>query len=225
MGKYQQWLHYREVELLLQEELAQLEGEMAQLQTAMKGLETVDCLSQNPIIVTLAASLVDHEPAAALTALAELEQSSVETPALQAITAHLDETTAPGEQSMAEAPPAAISSALRAWGDLPDFATASSGVGPDSPGPAFDQQLPPLPHAEIVLLPEDMNAFFDQHSQTDPQLDLPWWLRSIVTDAEGNQINGPIDPQSVRTNRLVQRWLERWSRPPQAPRDPGENTP
>ena len=214
MGKYQQWLHYREVELLLQEEVARLESEMAQLQAAMQSLETVDCLGQNPIIVVLAATLVHHEPPAPLTALAELEQSSVETPALPAITAPLGET-APGGQNGAEAPPAAISPALRAWGDLPDFSAAS-------PGSTFDQQLPPLPHAEIVLLPEDMNAFFDQHTQTDPQLDLPWWLRTVMTDADGNQINGPIDPQSIRTNRLVQRWLERWSRPSQTPREPGE---
>lgn len=224
MGKYQQWVHYREVEPLLQEELAQLEGEMAQLQTAMQSLGAVDCLSQNPIIVALASTLVNHKPAA-LTALAELEQSSVEAPTLPAITAPPGETLAPDEQNAAEAPPVTISPALRSWGDLPDFYAVPPGAEPDLSSPAFNQQLPPLPHAEIVLLPEDMNAFFDQHTQTDPQLDLPWWLRTVVVDSEGSQINGPIDPQSIRTNRLVQRWLERWSRPPQAPRNPGENTP
>lgn len=215
MGKYQQWLHYREVELLLQKEVAQFEGEVARLQTAIQNLETVDCLGQNPIIVTLAAALFHHESPAPLTALAELEQSSVEAPPLPAITAPLG-AIAPGEQYEA------ISPALRAWGNLPDFYTASSGAEPGISNLAFDQQLPPLPHAEIVLLPEDMNALFDQHTQTDPQLDLPWWLRTVVTDSDGNLVNGPIDPQSIRTNRLVQRWLERWSRPPQTPRDPGE---
>ncbi len=225
MGRYQQWLHYRQVELLLQEELAQLEDEIARLLTAMQSQEAVTCLSQNPIIAALATTLVDHEPAA-LTALAELEQSSVETPALPTITAPLSITPAPDEQSASGiAPPVTISPALRSWGDLPDFYGATPDAGPDSSSPAFSPQSPPLPHAEIVLLPEDMNTFFDQHTQTDPQLDLPWWLRSIMTDSEGSQINGPIDPQSIRTNRLVQRWLERWSQPPQAPRDPGENIP
>lgn len=223
MGKYQQWLHYRDVDLLLQEDLAQLEGEMVRLQTAMQELEPVDCLEQNPIITALATTLVKHEPAIALTALAELEQSSVEMPASSAITAPLNAITAPDEQSATEAP--TISSALRSWGDLPDFDAASSADKPDLVGAAFDQPLPPLPHAEIVLLPEDMNAFFDQHTLTDPQLDLPWWLRTVVTDTNGNQVNGPIDPQSIRTNRLVQRWLERWSQPPQSPHEPRENTP
>jgi len=125
MGRYQQWLHYRQVELLLQEELAQLEDEIARLLTAMQSLDAVNCLSQNPIIAALAATLVDHEPAA-LTALAELEQSSVETPTLPAITAPLSITPAPDEQSASGvAPPVTISPALRSWGDLPDFYGAS----------------------------------------------------------------------------------------------------
>jgi hypothetical protein len=223
MGIYQQWLHYREVDLLLQEELAQLEGEIARLQMALQELEPVDCLEQNPIIIALAAARVARETAPALAALAELEQSSVETPTPPAITGPLGETIS-GEQNSADAQAAAISPALRSWGDLPDFYSAPS---TNEPGfrSLFEQQLPPLPHAEIVLLPEDMNAFFDQHSQTDPQLDLPWWLRTVVTDMNGNQVNGPIDPQSIRTNRLVQRWLERWRQSPQTPPDPGEYTP
>lgn len=225
MGKYRQWLHYRKVELLLQEELAQLEGEMVQLQTAIQELEPVDCLNQNPIIIALATTLVDREPVAALTALAELEQSSVETPAQPALTAPPAEMTAPDEQNPVEAPMPTISSALRSWGDLPDFSTMSTDAESGFANSMFDQQLPPLPHAEIVLLPEDMNAFFDQHSLTDPQLDLPWWLRTVVTDTNGKQVSGPIDPQSIRTNRLVQRWLERWSQPPPPPHDPRENTP
>jgi hypothetical protein len=224
MGVYQQWLHYREVDLLLQEELAQLEGELARLQTALQELEPVDCLEQNPIITALAAARIARESAAALAALVELEQSSVETPASPAITNLFGETTS-GEQNSADAQTAAISPALRSWGDLPDFYSAPSTSGPGFVSPLFEQQLPPLPHAEIVLLPEDMNAFFDQHSQTDPQLDLPWWLRAVVTDMNGNQVNGPIDPQSIRTNRLVQRWLERWRQSPQTPPDPGEYTP
>lgn len=223
MGKYRQWLHYRDVDLLLQEELAQLDGEMARLQTAMQELEPVDRLNQNPIIAAMATTLVHHEPATALTALAELEQSSVETPESPAITAPLSAITAPDEQSATEAP--TISSALRSWGDLPDFDAASSPGKPDLIEAAVDQPLPPLPHAEIALLPEDMNAFFDQHTLTDPQLDLPWWLRTVVADANGNPVNGPIDPQSIRTNRLVQRWLERWSQPQQPPHEPRENTP
>ncbi len=68
------------------------------------------------------------------------------------------------------------------------------------------------PHPEIVLLPEDMQAFFDEHSQTDPQHEIPWWLRNVVPGASA---------ESMRTNRLVRRWIERRRQlspqPPDAP--------
>ncbi len=210
MGKYQQWLHFRETEALLQGELqaklAQIEAEIAQHEVSMQNLEQDDDWCRNPIILALKGSLTEQAEPALSTAI---------TRPLPAITSPLDETTAPGEQSATETPPAAISPALRAWGDLPDFnaetPAASPGGGPGFSCPSPDQPLSPIPHAEIVLLPDDMNTFFEQHSQTDPRLDLPWWLRTITTAPAGEQGNGPIDPQSVRTNRLVQRWLERWS--------------
>jgi len=224
VGKYQQWLHYRETEALLQEKLAQIEGEMAQLEASMQSREQDDDLSQNPIILALKAGLIEQEPADQ----AEPALSSATTRPLPAITSLLDETTAPGEQSATDAPPAVISPALRAWGDLPDFnaETPAASPGDDAgfPGPPPDQRLSPMPHSEIVLLPDDMNTFFEQHSQTDPQLDLPWWLRTITMTPGDDQGNGPIDPQSVRTNRLVQRWLERWSSQRHASRESEERS-
>jgi hypothetical protein len=62
------------------------------------------------------------------------------------------------------------------------------------------------------ISPEDMMAFFEEHAQTDPQLELPWWLRNIAISSKDKQGNRPIDHHSIRTNRLVQRWIERWGR-------------
>jgi len=53
-------------------------------------------------------------------------------------------------------------------------------------------------------------AFFEEHEQTDPQLELPWWLRKITISSKDEQSSKPIDHNTVRTNRLVQRWVERW---------------
>ncbi len=71
-------------------------------------------------------------------------------------------------------------------------------------------------------LPEEMGGYFDaqfasdMYTMTDPQLELPWWLRKITKQQPGIEGNsGVIDPGSARTNRLVQRWIDRWGR--QAP--------
>lgn len=70
---------------------------------------------------------------------------------------------------------------------------------------------------EIELLPEDMNSFLDEHTRTEPQIELPWWLRRI-TDGTGEQSSGPAPEQGGNhTNRLVQRWIERWGRQPGQP--------
>ena len=63
-------------------------------------------------------------------------------------------------------------------------------------------------------MPEDMIAFLDGHERTDPQLELPWWLRNITISSRDEQAGRPIDYKSIRTNRLVQRWIERWGRQP-----------
>jgi hypothetical protein len=80
--------------------------------------------------------------------------------------------------------------------------------------PVDNQSSSILNHSEIELLPEDMIAFFDEHEQTDPQLDLPWWLRKITVSSKDQQAGRPIDHNSIRTNRLVQRWIERWGHQP-----------
>jgi hypothetical protein len=102
-----------------------------------------------------------------------------------------------------------ISSTLFDWGGLPDFGPQEMEV----PALVQEQSLSPPPDAAMGLLPEDMTTFFDEHAQTEPQVELPWWLRNIaMAGVNSMQRNGPIDQESIRTNRLVQRWVERWGR-------------
>lgn len=76
------------------------------------------------------------------------------------------------------------------------------------------------------LLPADINAFVDAHSLTDPQLKVPWWLRNLRSTTEqavGEQ--SPIDQQSERTNRSVERFFQRWNdQTLQAPGKQAEST-
>ena len=68
--------------------------------------------------------------------------------------------------------------------------------------------LPPLPHQSQAIHSEEANSVLDNQQQTEPQTALPWWLRKAALAAPGNG----LDQQSMRTNQLVQRWLERWGR-------------
>jgi hypothetical protein len=115
-------------------------------------------------------------------------------------------------------PGESISSALFAWSSLPNFApqevpagAPETPVGNDLPITPFDRPLPPVPYREMALLPED--TFIDEHTVTAPQIELPWWFRNIAAASRAtNSPYSPFDQESIRTNRLVQRWLERWGR-------------
>jgi hypothetical protein len=189
MGQYQQWLQYQEIDKRLSTQIETLEAELAQLQEFLDILEhrqEVVPLTDNPIIQALVAHLsISHTP---LTSNAmymhETNNSSV-----------------PGDS---------ISTALLSWGGLPNFELFEM----KDPFPVDDQASPLVNHPEIELLPEDMIAFFSGHEETDPQLELPWWLRKITISSKDEQAGRPIDHNSIRTNRLVQRWIERWGRQP-----------
>ena len=77
-----------------------------------------------------------------------------------------------------------ISTALRSWGGLPNFELYEI----NEPFPVDHQSPLLLNHPEIELLPEDMIAFFDEHEQTDPQLELPWWLRKITVSSKTSRL-------------------------------------
>jgi hypothetical protein len=205
MGQYQQWLHYQAIDRRLRTQAETLEVELAQLQEHLHLLEQrqpeAPPLIDNPIIQALLANLrVYNSPPKSTTrntngstiSLASDLQSSV-----------------PGDT---------ISPALLSWGGLPNFRLQEI----EEPFPVAEQALPLTNHPEIELLPEDMMAFFDEHAQTDPQLELPWWLRNITVSSHNEQGSRPIDQNSLRTNRLVQRWIERWGRQSSATLKPTE---
>lgn len=205
MGQYQQWLHYREQDQQLRAQLEKLETELADLQARAHLLAEPGSYEQNPLLsLLLLATRLD----AATTVRAE---SPVAEPAVE----EHDTSSAEGETP-----------ALFPWNGLPDLhlSTASASPQPTS----SDSTVPSsrLPRPEIELLPEDMAAFLDEHTQTSPQLQLPWWMRQPVpasTSASGNMQprNTAADQESMRNNRDIARWLERWGRQPHQSQQPG----
>ena len=190
MGQYQQWLHYQEIDKQLTTQVEAFEAELARLQTCLDDWEQQPPeavpLTNNPILQALTAHLsFQHLP---------LESNAN-------YTSDINNSSASGDS---------LSPALLSWGGLPNFEQFE--IKEHSPG---DGHEPPfIGHAEIELLPEDMIAFLDGIEHTDPQLELPWWLRNITISSKDKQAGRPIDQNSIRTNRLVQRWIERWGRQP-----------
>lgn len=206
MEQYQQWMHYREVDRLLHEQLERIEDELARLLQSSPEESHSPCPSNNPIVLALAASLNEESQDDPLIETVSPLHDPAQ--AQQYFSPSMSDIAASEEQI---APAAAISPALRSWGEFPG---TQESVAPELAVPFWDQTLPPVPHSSFDMLPDDMNALFEQHTPTDPQIELPWWLQNIASTAGVNQSNGLMDLQSVRTNRLVQRWLERWGRQP-----------
>lgn len=205
MGQYRQWLHYRELDLKLREQLTEFETALAQLQTQYEGVseDTPPLYMHNPIVQ----ALVSHQW--------EQESFSVDEPTHEPVFS--SHALIHSKQL-----PEAMSSALLAWGDLPDFHTPPvengqtyQGISSTTPAtPQNHMTESSASHPELSLLPEDMTPFFDEQGHTQPQIELPWWLRNIINTSRSASGNGssPIDQESLRTNRLIQRWSERWGR-------------
>lgn len=187
MGQYQQWLHYQEIDRHLRAQLETLESELAQQQSRLHILEKeqgqLALLPDNPVMQALGAQLPGNNiPPKSATGQA-------------------------GDTGLTQFG-ASTSPALLSREKLPH-------VGPqeiDDPAHDVENSLPSAGHSEIELLPEDMVAFFDGNAQTEPQLELPWWLRKIAISTNNAPGTRPIDQETIRTNRLVQRWIERWGR-------------
>ena len=188
MGQYQQWLHYQEIDRRLRATLDALEQELGQIESQSIGSPQTAIPFANPIISALSAHIATssngHAP----------PQDDTDTC-----------NSGPTGQ-VSNGSSETISAALLHWGELPDFV-------PPGLRPSDQYEIVPslsIDHPEIELLPEDMFAFFEEHSQTDPQIELPWWLRKITIISKEDDTSKPIDQESIRTNRLVQRWVERW---------------
>jgi hypothetical protein len=192
MGQYQQWLHYREVDQHLRQQLEALETELTQLQDQANLLEQICPHPDNQIIQALAANMQREDPTS----------NSLPPESILAM-------NPPDALNAMNHIPQALSSSLQQWGTLLDINSLEM---QESPQNAEGSSASSTPHSEMVLLPEDFIDVYDEQVQTQPQLELPWWLHNIMISTGSFERTNPIDQESIRTNRLVQRWLERWGR-------------
>ena len=188
MGQYRQWLHYRDIDRHLHLQREQLTHEIAHLQEQLHCLEAAHPDVNNSIVQAL------------------ITQQTIQSVQPRAIT-----------------PPTSISS-LSPDVPLPEWVreeTRQYTPNPQTPLPTVPPtshtyaSLPPLPHPmhpQYPQYPQSQND--DISAPTDPQITIPHWLRRAASVSQ----SGPLDPQGVQTNRLVQRWLERWGK--QLPEQP-----
>jgi len=213
MGQYQQWLHYREAEQQLQAQLEALKQALLELQAEAECLERQEREAfpgepANQILYALATHFSEQS--------VPLKSTSTHTGIPQPPSS--SETGPPIPLTPTQAPET-MSSALFGWSNLPNFGPpemsteATTNDIPLAP-PSSNSPLASIPHSDMGLLPQDMPAFFDQQTPTEARIELPHWFRNL-TSASGS--NGPIDQESVRNNRLVQRWIERWRKQPPDP--------
>jgi hypothetical protein len=206
MGQYQQWLHYQEVDQQLRLRLEQLETELTHLQEPAPGVEEVTPSPSDNVIVQ--ALLAYHS---AETASADVigVPDTQEIPILpeQLPISETSEEALSTHHIPAEPLSAPVSPALLAWSRL--YLDSQK-----MPVPSLNTNRPtPSPSsAEGDLLPEDMATFLSRHAPTVPQSKLPGWLENAIsTSTVPEQLpNNPVDQQTLRTNRLIERWLERW---------------
>ncbi len=187
MGQYRQWLHYRHVDQQLQFQKEELIQALTSLREYIKDFDAQLPTANNHIIQALTLY--------------------TETPFMPSETLLAKQVSENGHQ------PEFISQALFDHSRLPDLEQLhgkdiSETVLPKRPTNVY-APLPPIPYKAVDLVPEDSSTLPDEHAPTEPQIALPWWLHKAALSA--TQSNS-LDSQSIRTNRLVQRWLERWGR-------------
>jgi hypothetical protein len=208
MGRYQQWLHYQEVDQQLRSRLELLETELAQLQAQAHTLAEVHPTASNNVIIQSLLTYRNAETAPDASNTPNTHDTQVISTISEPVLANetLAELT-PTHYIPAEPLLAPVSPALLAWSRLyldaqkmpvPSLDTSRSGT---SPSPA-----------EADLLPEDMATFLNKYTSPVPQPRLPTWLENVISaPPTSDQLpNNPVDQQTLRTNRLVERWLERW---------------
>lgn len=207
MGQYRQWLHYREIDQQLKGQLAALEQEL--MTTRAQAQEDDSTYAENSIIQ----ALISQHAAKLLAAVEQELAASLPPPTFtEPATEPIPNTTAlqPDIQAIEQQEQGAMSAALLAWGGLPNFTSHDM----QEPIVNATTQSPLLPSTDPQeqLLPADVSSFVAAHSLTDPQIKMPWWIRDIArrSSSSGVPAKSPVDQQSQRTNRLVQRWFERW---------------
>lgn len=242
MGQYQRWLHYQETDRRLRSELEALERELATLQQSMSdhhvmktsssnseaAARQADPQTHNIVIRALDSSLKDHSSTSGK-ALDEAGNQAAHLPLASTTNGFHEQQAASSDSPVTSTgnpmqPKAdeSISPPLMNWGALPNFGPPEI----EEASPVMEQPgAPATLHPDTVLLPEDMPAFINEHARTDSQPELPWWLRSKESDAPVQETTGrpaSVEPEPARTDRLVQRWMER--REHLSPQSPGTST-
>jgi hypothetical protein len=188
MGQYRQWLQFREIDYQLHNQLHQLETQLVQLQAQVDtNRSQEEMLAGNTIMQALAA-------------YAQRERNGHATDEEPPFTEH---------QS-----PHSFSIALQARGSF------SAAETPEMQELLRQQQdsrmpdaIPGTPHTELALLPDDINTFIEEHTQTGQQRPPAWWLQTLQQQTPPPSSSPATDEQSrMRPNRLVQRWAARWGK-------------
>jgi hypothetical protein len=183
MGQYRQWLHYREMDQQLHIRLEQVEKQAAELEAEIHHLANNNSSSTDDNVIMHALVRMYTTP-------------TQEQVAQESAHAEAHYTVMPGESGEIErsndasaGSPSWAASALFAQSYLTNF---------DTFDPPTLQSL--SPYAETGLLPEDLAVFFNgQHYHTN----------ALLT---ASHQAFPVDKQSLRNDRLIQRWFERWGR-------------
>jgi hypothetical protein len=189
MGQYRQWLHYREMDQQLHIRLEQVEKHATELEADIHRLADDSCSSTNDNVImqalvrmytTLAQEQIIKENAPA-------ESRYTTTPVEPG---EIEQNNDVSTESLSWA-----ASALFAQSYLTNF---------DAFDPSTLQSL--SPYAETGLLPEDLAIFFTglPHNGNDGQ----HYPANASLTASHSAV--PVDKQSLRNDRLIQRWFERW---------------
>ena len=185
MGQYRQWLHYRRVDRRLHAQKEQLTGELTRLREAISDSDTHSLVADNHIIQ-------------ALMLYAKVSSTSLEESRKE------EQETVNGQFQ------GIVSQVLFEHNKLSDFDQIYE---KDNNASISPQQLahtnPSIPCEETNSSSKVTSVQADEQTPTEPQVALPWWLQKAALSA--TQSNS-LDAQSMRTNHLVQRWLERWGR-------------
>lgn len=197
MGQYRQWLHYRDVDRHLHAQREKLTQEIAHLREQVQRIEAVHPDVGNSIFQAL---------------IQQRTTLPVQLPASHPV----QQPASPVQQSVSSDP-------------FPDTSAQRNDMKGHNPQTPHDYAsfppLPPLPHQNEAQ-PEEILTSLDARDArdlTDPQLTIPRWLQRAASTSQ----SGPLDAQSAQTNRLVQRWLERWGKqlPPDSNQKQTDNTP
>ena len=203
MGQYQQWQHYQEVDQQLHLRLEQLETDLAQLQAQAALMEETASSSSNNVIIQALHAYYKAEAASG--DAASVPASPIPEPMLPSEPAV--EVPATAHYIPDDALSTPVSPALLAWSRLyldsqkmsiPSLDTSEPTTAPSS--------------AEADLLPADIATFLHEHTATISQSGPSTWLESAISTytASDQFPDNSVERQTLRTNRLVERWLERW---------------